>query len=72
MHTLPGGGALASPLRSSERPRLPGTSFLEWANSLYPEGGSERKKMTPFEDLGILLQSRWSARVLLSPRVQER
>jgi len=29
----------------------------------FPEGGSERKKITPFEDLGILLQNRWTSTV---------
>lgn len=39
----------------------------------FPEGGSERKKMTAFEDFGILLQNRWSSeRPPSSPCAQER
>lgn len=53
-----------SPLPSPRNTLLPPSLFfffLFGKNQLLfiPEGGSERKKMTPFEDLGILLQNRW-------------
>lgn len=41
-------------------------SFFFWLAQgfgFFPEGGSERKKITPLEDLGILLQNRWTSTV---------
>ena len=73
--SLGGGGVSSQLFCSSQQPQLPGTAPLFWKGPtlfflIFPEGGSERKKMTRFEDLGILLQNRWSQRPLhpLAPR----
>ena len=68
--------SLANSSAAASSPQLPGTAPLFWKGptlfffKIFPEGGSERKKMTRFEDLGILLQNRWSQRPLhpLAPR----
>lgn len=67
--------SLASPLGSSKplpSPRNSPPFFGKGPPLFFPEGGSERKKMTPLEDLSILLQNRWSGERLVVPCAQER
>lgn len=75
--SLRGGGLSSQLFCSSKQPPTPrdclpvfGKGQLFFFFLIFPEGGSERKKMTRFEDLGILLQNRWSQRPLhpLAPR----